>query len=317
MPVNFPISPALNETYTFASNTWKWDGFTWKLQRSPVAGPAGPAGPTGAQGATGASATIAVGTTTTGAEASSASVTNSGTSSAATLNFTIPRGASGGITLSVTNSGLSSYTINGASNPTLSFIRGHRYVINVNATGHPFWIQTVSGAYSAGNVYNTGVTNNGTASGTIIFEVPFDAPQLYYVCQNHPVMAGSITVSNLGPQGVPGTNGTNGAQGVPGPASPSSTLSSSQTITLSSSNVNQMIATSFSGGSFLLPSSQAGIADGASWTLMRTAVSPTSIQLNGRTAFYTAGLNLRAQYSVATVIYSTGLGGYVIFGDLV
>jgi hypothetical protein len=72
-----------------------------------AAGPSGPQGPTGATGATGsqgatgatgpqgtagAAATIAVGTTTTGAPGSNASVSNSGSSSAATFNFTIPRG---------------------------------------------------------------------------------------------------------------------------------------------------------------------------------------------------------------------------------
>jgi hypothetical protein len=51
---------------------------------------AGGAGPTGAQGA---AATVSVGTVTTGAAGSAASVTNSGTSSAAILNFTIPQGA--------------------------------------------------------------------------------------------------------------------------------------------------------------------------------------------------------------------------------
>jgi hypothetical protein len=99
-----------------------------------------------------------------------------------------------GIVLTVTNSGASAYVINGANNPTLFFIRGHRYIINVNASGHPFWIQTSSGAYNSGNIYNTGITNNGTQNGTIIFEVPYDAPQLYYVCQYHSAMAGSITV---------------------------------------------------------------------------------------------------------------------------
>jgi len=54
-------------------------------------------GDTGATGATGAAATIAVGTTTTGAAGSNASVTNSGTSSAAVFNFTIPQGAKGDI----------------------------------------------------------------------------------------------------------------------------------------------------------------------------------------------------------------------------
>jgi hypothetical protein len=55
----------------------------------------GPQGPQGATGAAGTAATISVGTTTTGAAGASASVTNSGTTSAAVLNFTIPQGATG------------------------------------------------------------------------------------------------------------------------------------------------------------------------------------------------------------------------------
>ncbi|TGN80570.1 hypothetical protein EOW77_0028180 [Bradyrhizobium yuanmingense] len=53
-------------------------------------------GADGADGADGAAATVAVGTTTTGAGGSSASVTNSGTSSAAVFDFTIPAGKSYG-----------------------------------------------------------------------------------------------------------------------------------------------------------------------------------------------------------------------------
>ena len=95
----------------------------------------------------------------------------------------------------VTNSGASAYTINSASNPTLTLQRGGTYTFNVSAGGHPFWIQTVSGAYSSGNVYNTGVTNNGTQSGTITFTVPNDAPStLYYVCEFHSSMQGTINV---------------------------------------------------------------------------------------------------------------------------
>lgn len=75
-------------------------------------GPTGPTGPTGATGATGpkgdkgdigdtgpagAAATITVGTVTTGAPTSPVVVTNSGTSSAAVLNFTIPKGDTGDI----------------------------------------------------------------------------------------------------------------------------------------------------------------------------------------------------------------------------
>lgn len=58
-------------------------------------GDTGATGSTGSTGSTGAAATIAVGSTTTGNAGTSASVTNAGSSSAATLNFTIPRGDTG------------------------------------------------------------------------------------------------------------------------------------------------------------------------------------------------------------------------------
>ncbi len=56
-------------------------------------GPTGPVGPTGPTGP--AAATIVVGTTTTGAPGTEASVINTGTSSNAIFNFTIPAGATG------------------------------------------------------------------------------------------------------------------------------------------------------------------------------------------------------------------------------
>jgi Collagen triple helix repeat (20 copies) len=58
-------------------------------------GNTGPAGSTGATGAAGAAATIAVGTTVTGAAGSNATVTNSGSSSAAIFNFSVPQGIQG------------------------------------------------------------------------------------------------------------------------------------------------------------------------------------------------------------------------------
>ena len=58
-------------------------------------GPTGPAGAAGAKGDQGDSATITVGTVSTGLPSSSVSITNTGTSSNATLNFTIPRGETG------------------------------------------------------------------------------------------------------------------------------------------------------------------------------------------------------------------------------
>lgn len=57
--------------------------------------PQGSPGSKGDPGNTGTGATVAIGTVTTGAAGSSASVTNVGTSSAAILNVTIPRGNAG------------------------------------------------------------------------------------------------------------------------------------------------------------------------------------------------------------------------------
>jgi len=83
--LNFPSSPSNGDTATINGNTYTFvgDPGVWKATTFGDA-PTGPAG------------TIAVGTVTTGPAGGSASITNTGTASAATLNFTIPAGASGG-----------------------------------------------------------------------------------------------------------------------------------------------------------------------------------------------------------------------------
>lgn len=74
------------------------DGATGPTGATGATGPTGATGatgPTGATGAAGAAATITVGATTTGLPGTSADVVNTGTSAAAILEFTIPRGATG------------------------------------------------------------------------------------------------------------------------------------------------------------------------------------------------------------------------------
>jgi hypothetical protein len=97
------------------------------------------------------------------------------------------------IDIYITNSGSGGYLVNGVLNGTINFKKGKKYRIIVNAPGHPFWIQTVNSGYSAGNIYSTGITNAGTDNGSIIVELPQSAPDnLYYVCQYHSMMRGSI-----------------------------------------------------------------------------------------------------------------------------
>ena len=121
-------------------------------------------------------------------------VENTATAAYAKANTNI----SSDLTLTVTNSGVGAYLIDGSSNPTVTLYRGVTYYFSINASGHPFYIQTVSGAYSSGNVYTSGVTGGGTQVGTLTFTVPLDAPSnLYYVCQNHSSMNGAFLVQNL------------------------------------------------------------------------------------------------------------------------
>ena len=103
-----------------------------------------------------------------------------------------------GIKYQVTNSGSGAYVINGVDNQTLTLIRGLTYILSINASGHPFWIQTSQGAYNDSNIYNTGITNNGTQNGNITWVISNDAPNtLYYVCEYHSTMKGRINIIDL------------------------------------------------------------------------------------------------------------------------
>jgi len=97
----------------------------------------------------------------------------------------------------VTNSGASAYVFTGAANgqnPTITLVRGITYTFNVNASGHPFWIKTAQTSGTS-NAYNTGVTNNGDDVGIITFTPDVSAPNtLYYICQFHGIMAGTINI---------------------------------------------------------------------------------------------------------------------------
>tara|TARA_Y100000004_G_scaffold38561_1_gene41401 strand:- start:374 stop:1756 length:1383 start_codon:yes stop_codon:yes gene_type:complete len=117
-------------------------------------------------------------------------------------------------TIDVTNSGASAYLFNShysGNNPTLYFKPGVTYSFNLNVSGHPFHLQTVSGAYASGSPYTTGLTHVATdgtvstgasallkVSGTLFYEVPTATnTTIYYVCQNHSAMQGKIVIGNI------------------------------------------------------------------------------------------------------------------------
>ncbi|TMU55134.1 hypothetical protein [Flagellimonas algicola] len=109
--------------------------------------------------------------------------------------------ADGATSYDVTNQGATEYIFNGsglsdASNPDLTLKRGETYEFVVAAPGHPFIIKSVQ-SIGTGNAYNDGVTNNGAATGTVVFTVPNDAPDtLYYNCEFHSPMTGTLTITD-------------------------------------------------------------------------------------------------------------------------
>lgn len=174
-----------------------------------VAGATGLTGSTGLTGATGTGATGATGATGVAGATGAAGAVGAAGATGAT-------GLTGGASFAVTDSGAGSYTINGGNNPTINLIRGFTYYFNINASGHPFWIKTAQ-VTGTGSAYSSGVTNNGVDTGTVIFQVPFDAPNtLYYISQFNGTMTGIFNISNLGPVGATGATGATGLTGATG-----------------------------------------------------------------------------------------------------
>jgi len=192
----------------------------------------------------------------------------------------------------ITNSGSGAYTVNGVDNGPVEFIKGKKYRVHMAATGHPFWIQTVSGAYSSGNVYSTGITGNGTESGHIIVELPQNAPDnLYYACQYHSSMAGAVLVRtdniSFNPQ--------------------------SSNYTLTTSDSGRLIE--MSGGGTLTITDSAAFPVGFVCDVLQTTTSQVTIAGTSFTPDATPGLKLRTRWSSATLI-KRALNSWVVLGDL-
>lgn len=90
------LSAVGKTSYIGANGNWyEWRNGAFVDSGIKAQGSKGETGDAGKDGAKGDAATVSVGTTTTGAAGTSATVVNVGTTSAAVLNFTIPRGVDG------------------------------------------------------------------------------------------------------------------------------------------------------------------------------------------------------------------------------
>jgi hypothetical protein len=126
-------------------------------------GATGTAGTNGSNGSNGSAATVTVGTVSTGAPGSSATVTNTGTSNAAVLNFSIPAGQTG-----ATGSTGSTGATGPAGSPPVKTFNSPLKIIAINS------IQQISATQDAQVTYSvdiqTSVSLSGSATGTVFLE---------------------------------------------------------------------------------------------------------------------------------------------------
>jgi len=125
----------------------------------------------------------------------------------------VPQKINAAAEIDVTHNGSGNYLFDShysGANPTLYFEGGRTYALKLAISGHPLHLQTVSGAYSSGNPYTTGLTHIATdgtvttgasallkVTGTLYVEVPSGSDTtIYYACQYHSSMQGSIILKD-------------------------------------------------------------------------------------------------------------------------
>ena len=104
--------------------------------------------------------------------------------------------------INVTAQSSSNYILSGSdqngdvscNDPSVSAKVGDTLNFNLNSPGHPFYLIKVSNGGTDSNNLIDGVTNNGASSGTISW-TPSEAGTYYYICEYHPSMLGTITIT--------------------------------------------------------------------------------------------------------------------------
>ena len=140
------------------------------------------------------SSTETTSTETTSTETSSTETTSTETTSTETTSSTY--------SITVTAQSSSNYILSGSdqngdvsgNDPSVSAKVGDTLNFNLNSPGHPFYLIKVSNGGTDSNNLIDGVTNNGASSGTISW-TPSEAGTYYYICEYHPSMLGTITIT--------------------------------------------------------------------------------------------------------------------------
>ena len=165
-------------------------------------GPSGPQGPVGPAGTNGTAATITVGDVTSGTPAS---VTNSGTSSAAIFDFVIPPGSSGNNGINAYSQVNTTFTQPADNDSRLISVQNNTWM----APGQIIYIGP-GDTSNPGGYYKVNFLIGGSITQVNVTKLDWIDPNTTFVPPAGSVEQGSIVVSA-------GIKGSNGPQGPPGP----------------------------------------------------------------------------------------------------
>ena len=154
------------------------------------------------------------------------------------VNASYTTGGGGGSTpqtynLVVTAPSFSDYSVSGSdrtgnvsgNDPALTFYEGDTINFTVSASGHPFYLKTAAGTGTGNQI--SGVTNQGTESGTVSWTPGIgSAGTYYYQCEFHSGMVGTITIQAAGGGGGTTVTHPMWIQTVPAPYNPTQVVAS-------------------------------------------------------------------------------------------
>ena len=138
-------------------------------------------------------------TETTSTETASTETTSTETTSTETASTETTPST---FNLTVTAPNSTNYDLSGSdqngnvsgNDPSVTLKVGDTFNFNLDVPGHPFFIIVNSNGGFESNNLPSGVTNNGASTGTVSW-TPTEAGTYYYICEYHPSMIGTITVT--------------------------------------------------------------------------------------------------------------------------
>ena len=276
-----------------------------------IQGPQGVKGDKGDTGNTGAAATIAVGTTTTSAPGGAAAVSNSGTSSAAVFDFTIPRGDTGpaGATgAGVATGGTTGQVLAKASNTNydtswINLVGGLNYQGNWNASANTPTLTSSVG--TNGYYYTVSVAGSTNLNGITDWQVGDWA-----------IFNGTIWQKIDQTNTVTSVNGQTGAVSVGTVTSVAASVPSFLSVSGSPVTTTGTLAITYSGTALPVANGGTGVtsSSGANSVVLRDANGniTTNCLFEGYTTQAASGTTITLTASTAQNYQITGSGGQTI-----